>query len=231
MIHRHFDDEQRELKERLLAMGSLAETAVHRAVEGIVKRESSLFDVVHKIELEVDALEIEIDERVMTLLARRQPMAADLRFLVMSTKIAGEVERVCDQAVNMAQSGARLLEEPPLKKPVWTPLIADRAMKMLRESLDAFVRRDAELARQVLVEDDEVDSLRDDVFRSLLTYMMEDPQTISRALSLILISRNLERVGDHATNIAEEVIYMVEARDMRHQDGAAPGGGGTEAQP
>lgn len=224
MIHRHFDDELRLVKERLLRMGSLAETALHRAIEALVKRDASRLAEVYPIEREVNALEIEIDDRVMTLIARRQPMAADLRFLVMAIKIAGEVERVSDQAVNIAQSTEKLLGEPPLKKIVMTPLMAEKSMKMLRESLDAFVRGDVALARQVIAEDDEVDALRDDTFRSLITYMMEDPSTISRALSLILISRNLERVADHATNIAEEVIYLVEAREVRH---AAEGAGTT----
>ena len=223
MIHRHFDDELRWQKEQRLRMGSLAETALHRAVDALVKRDTTKLAEVHAIEREVNALEIEIDEEAMTLIARRQPMAADLRFLVMAIRIASEVERVSDQAVNIAQSTAKLLEEPPLKKLVVTPVMAERAMKMLRESLDAFVRGDIPLARLVIAEDDEVDSMRDDVFRSLITYMMEDPQTISRALSLLLISRNLERVADHATNIAEEVIYLVEAREMRHVDeGKAP---------
>lgn len=219
-MHRHFDDEQRLLKERLLRMGSLAEAALYRAVDAVVKRDPARLDEVHAIEREVNALEVEVTDRAMELIARRQPMAADLRFLVMAIKIAGEVERVSDQAVNIAQSAAKLLAEPPLKKLVTTPLLAERAMRMLRESLDAFVRGDVDLARRVLAEDDEVDALRDDVFRSLITYMMEDPATISRALSVILISRNLERVADHATNIAEEVIYLVEAKEVRLE--AAP---------
>lgn len=214
---RHFDEELRLLKERILRMGSLAETALHRAVEALVKREAAKLVEVHQIEAEVNDLEIEIDERTMELIARRQPMAADLRFLVMAIKIAGEVERVSDQAVNIAQSTAKLLEEPPLKKLVLTPLMAERAMAMLREALDAFIRGDVALARRVLDEDNEVDALRDEVFRTMITYMMEDPHAISRGLSLILIGRNLERVADHATNIAEEVIYMVEAREVRDE--------------
>jgi len=218
VIHRHFDDELRVLKERLLRMGSLAETALHRAVDALVKRDPSRLAEVHAVEREVNALEIEIDERATTLIARRQPLAGDLRFLVMAIKIASEVERVSDQAVNIAESTERLLNEPPLKRLVMTPLIAERSMRMLRDALDAFVRGDVPLARKVIDADDEVDALRDDIFRSLITYMMEDPQAISRGLSLILIARNLERVADHATNIAEEVIYLVEAREMRRAE-------------
>ena len=214
---RHFDEELRLLKERILRMGSLAETALHRAVEALVKREAAKLAEVHAIEAEVNDLEIEIDERAMELIARRQPMAQDLRFLVMAIKIAGEVERVSDQAVNIAQSTAKLLEEPPLKKLVLTPLMAERAMRMLREALDAFIRGDVALARSVLDKDNEVDALRDEVFRTMITYMMGDTAAVSRALSLILIARNLERVADHATNIAEEVIYMVEAREVRSE--------------
>ncbi len=218
-MHRHFDDEKRLLKERLLRMGTLAEKALHRAIEALVKRNESLLDEVHEVEKQVNELEIEIDDAAMTLIARRQPMADDLRFLIMAIKIAGEVERMSDQAVNIAQSTEKLLEEPPLMRIVVTPIMAEKALAMLRASLDSFIRGDVDLARRVLDDDAEVDALRDDAFRSMITYMMEDPTTISRALSLILISRNLERVADHATNIAEEVIYMIEAREVRHQHG------------
>ncbi len=225
--HRHFDEELALLKERLLRMGSLAERALEDAAGALAHRDPARLAGVHEAEREVNALEIEIDRRATALIARRQPVAADLRFLIMAIKIAGDIERVADQAVNIAQSVQTLLGEAPLKKVAFTPLIAERAMKMLREALDAFVRGDAALARRVLSEDDEVDALRDDVFRAMIAYMMEDPQTISRALSLILISRNLERVADHATNIAEDVIYLVEGREVRHHHDEAPPKGGA----
>jgi phosphate transport system protein len=215
--HRHFDDELRLLKERILRMGTLAETALHRAIDALVRRDAAKLAEVYEIEKEVNDLELEIDDRAMTLIALRQPMAADLRFLIMAIKIAGEVERVSDQAVNVAQSTEKLLEQPVLKKLLLTPIMSERSLGMLREALDSFIRSDAVLARKVLDEDEEVDALRDEVFRSMITYMMEDPQTISRCLSIILISRNLERVADHATNIAEDVIYMVEAQEVRDE--------------
>lgn len=216
-MHRHFDEELKLLKERLLQMGSLAERALHRAVEALVRHDGATLPQVFEIEKDVNALEVTIEQEVLQLIARRQPVAMDLRFLIMAIKIAGEVERVCDQAVNIAQSTARLVAELPIKRPAVTPLMAEKAMKMLREALDAFVRGDVVLARRVMDEDDEVDSLRDDVFRTMITYMMEDPSTISRAMSLILIARNLERVADHATNIAEDVIFLIEAREIRSE--------------
>jgi phosphate transport system protein len=214
---RHFDDELKLLKERLLDMGSRAERALHRALEALLRHDAAQLPEVFEIERDVNDLEVGIEQDVLSLIARRQPVAADLRFCIMAIKIAGEVERVCDQAVNIAQSTRRLVAEPPIKRASITPFMGEKAMKMLREALDAFVRGDVALARRVLGEDDEVDSLRDDVFRTMITYMMEDPQTISRAMSLILIARNLERVADHATNIAEEVIFMVEAREVRSE--------------
>ena len=216
-MHRHFDEELKLLKERLLPMGSLAERALHRAVEALVRHEGSALPQVFDLEKEVNAAEVAIEQDVLQLIARRQPVAADLRFLIMAIKIAGEVERVCDQAVNISQSTLRLIAEPPIKRPAVTPIMGEKAMKMLREALDAFVRGDVALARKVLEEDDEVDSLRDDVFRTMITYMMEDPTTISMAMSLILIARNLERVADHATNIAEDVIFLIEAREIRSE--------------
>jgi phosphate transport system protein len=242
-VHRHFDDELHLLKERVLDMGSRAEKALHKAVDALVRHDGSTIPQVFEIEKDVNDLEVGIEQDVLSLIARRQPVAQDLRFAIMAIKIAGEVERVCDQAVNIAQSTARLVAEPPIKRPGITPLMGEKAMKMLRESLDAFVRGDASLARRVLEADDEVDSLRDDVFRTMITYMMEDPTTISRGISLILIARNLERVADHATNIAEEVIFMVEAREVRSEQekrarlavgsprGGAPRGGAGGSPP
>ena len=145
-------------------------------------------------------------------------MAADLRFLVAAMKINGELERVADQAVNIAQQTGLLLKEPPLKPLIDLPAMAEEAMKMVRGSLDAYVKRDPLEAKGVIMADDKVDAYKDQIFRELLTYMMADPTSIPRALALILVSRNLERVGDHATNIAEDVIYMVQGVDVRHPD-------------
>jgi phosphate transport system protein len=161
-------------------------------------------------------MQIEIDDRCLRLLALQQPMASDLRLITAAMKINADLERIGDQAVNIAEQAVRLLAHPPLKPLTDIPRMAEIAERMTRESLDAFVRKDAQLARSILARDDEVDQLKDQVFRVLLTYMMADPGTIERALGLILISRHLERIADHATNIAEDVIFVVEAKDVRH---------------
>jgi len=164
----------------------------------------------------VNELQIEIDDRCLKLIALQQPMASDLRLITAAMKINADLERIGDQAVNIAETALRLLPQPPLKPLIDIPRMAENAEAMTRDALDAFVRKDAALARRVLARDDEVDQLKDQVFRVLLTYMMADPGTIERALGLILISRNLERIADHATNIAEDVIFLVEAKDVRH---------------
>jgi phosphate transport system protein len=164
----------------------------------------------------VNDLQIDIDERSLRLLATQTPLAVDLRLITSAMKINADLERVGDQAVNIAESVLALLPYPPLKPLIDIPRQATIAEKMIRDALDAFVRKDPELARDVLRRDDEVDDLKDQVFRELLTYMMADPGTIQRAMSLVLISRNLERIADHATNIAEDVIFIAEAKDVRH---------------
>ena len=159
---------------------------------------------------------MDIDDRCLKLLATQTPLAVDLRLITSAMKINADLERIGDQAVNIAESVLVLIPQPPLKPLIDIPRMAEIAEKMIRDALDAFVKKDAELARDVLRRDDEVDELKDQVFRELLTYMMADPGTIQRALSLILISRHLERIADHATNIAEDVIFIVEAKDVRH---------------
>lgn len=215
-MHRHFDEQLAELKNRLVRMGTLAEAMIDRAVRSLIGRSADLHPGVFRDEQSVNELHIEVDERVISLIALQHPVAADLRIVVMTSKIAGELERIGDQAVNICQNTAELLRYPPLKPLIDIPLMAEIARRMLRESLDAFVRQDAALAQKVLDTDDEVDAFKNQIFRELLTYMMSDPGTIPRALALILISRNLERVGDHATNVAEEVIYAAQGRDVRH---------------
>ena len=214
--HRHFEDQLQELKGRLVTMGTAAESMIERAVKSLLERDESRLSEVFKTEQEVNELHIEVDERVINLIALHHPVAADLRMAVMCSKIAGELERIGDQAVNICQNTTELLRYPPLKPLIDIPLMAEIARRMLRESLDAFVRQDTALAQKVLNTDDEVDAFKNQIFRELLTYMMSDPGTIPRALALILISRNLERVGDHATNVAEEVIYAAQGRDVRH---------------
>ena len=215
-IHRHFEDQLQELKGRLVTMGTAAESMIERAVKSLLERDGGRHAEVFKTEQEVNGLHIEVDERVINLIALHHPVATDLRMAVMCSKIAGELERIGDQAVNICQNTTELLRYPPLRPLIDIPQMAEIARRMLRESLDAFVRQDASLAQKVLNTDDEVDAFKNQIFRELLTYMMSDPATIPRALALILISRNLERVGDHAANIAQEVIYSAQGRDVRH---------------
>jgi phosphate transport system protein len=215
-VQRHFQDELEQLKTKLLEMGGIAEEQVRTAVKGLVDRDHSLIDQVLLGDDPLNSLHIEIDGRCFTLLALYQPMAADLRTIVAAVKINTDLERVGDLAVNIAEAARRYVAHAPVKKLIDIPRMATIAQAMLRDALDAFVRRDTELAQQVLNEDDRLDSLKTQIFRELLTYMLQDPSTIEPALDLILISRHLERIGDHATNVAEDVIFIVSARDVRH---------------
>ncbi|MDI6760859.1 MAG: phosphate signaling complex protein PhoU, partial [Candidatus Brocadiaceae bacterium] len=215
-MERIFDKELNALKERLLYMGSMAQGMIRVAIKGLVERDESILEEVFKNEEEVNHLQIEIDDMAMKLLALRQPMAVDLRFIAASIKINSELERIADQAVNVCQNTQVLLKYPLLKPLIDIPRMAEIAQKMLNDSLEAFVNRDPDQAQVTLGEDDKLDGLKDQIFRELLTYMISDPTTVQRALCLILISRNLERIGDHATNICEDVIYMVQGRDIRH---------------
>ncbi len=216
MERHHFEDDLQLLKQTLLRMGGLVEERVHQAVVSLMERREDAALKVVAGDREVNDLQIEIDDRCLKLLALQQPMATDLRLLTAAMKINADLERIGDQAVNIAENVIRLLPQPPLKPVIDIPRMAELAERMTREALDSFVRKDPALARSVLAQDDEVDQLKDHVFRVLLTYMMADPGTIERALGLILISRNLERIADHATNIAEDVIFLVEAKDVRH---------------
>ena len=213
---RHFQEELEQLKTRLLEMGGLAEEQVRLAVKGLVERDRDLIDRVLVSDEPLNALHIEIDGRCFTLLALYQPMAVDLRAIVAAVKINTDLERVGDLAINIAEAARQYSTHLPVKKLIDIPRMATIAQRMLRDALDAFVRRDTTLAQGVLNEDDALDALKTQIFRELLTYMLQDPATIEPALDLILISRHLERIGDHATNIAEDVIFMVSARDVRH---------------
>ena len=216
---RHFQDELDRLKARLLEMGGLAEEKVRLAVKGLVDRDADVIDRVITGDEQVNALHVEIDNRCFTLLALYQPMAADLRTIVAAVKINTDLERVGDLAVNIGEAARRYASHAPVKKLIDIPRMASIAQAMLRDALDAFVRRDVELAQHVLNEDDRLDALKTQIFRELLTSMLQDPTTIEPALDLILVSRHLERIGDHATNIAEDVIFIVSARDVRHHLG------------
>ena len=214
---RHFEEELELLKTRLLAMGGLAEDRVRAAVEGLVMRDAAAPDRIIAGDGPINELHIEIDKRCFTLLALYQPMAVDLRAIVSAVKINTDLERVGDLAVNIAEASKRYLRHPPVKELIDIPRMAAIAQGMLHDALDAYVRRDIALARAVLDEDDALDALKTQVFRELLTYMLQATSTIEPSLDLILISRHLERIGDHATNVAEDVIFMVSARDVRHQ--------------
>ncbi|HXU45925.1 MAG TPA: phosphate signaling complex protein PhoU [Thermoanaerobaculia bacterium] len=215
-MERRLDQELDRIRQSLLRMGGMVEEMVARATRALLERDRELSRQVVSSDQEVDLLEIEIDEHCHSVLGRKQPIAVDLRFLVAVMKINSDLERIGDSAVNIAQSVEQLVDQPPLKPYIDLPRLSQLVQGMVRESLDAFVRRDVELAQAVCRRDDEVDALYKQIFRELLTFMIEDPKTVSRALHLLLIARNLERIADHATNISEDVIYYVEGRDVRH---------------
>jgi phosphate transport system protein len=215
-IHRHFDEELDLLKQKLVFMASLTEAMIFKSIKSLTERKDFLIGEVNKDEEKVNLLQIEIDELCLNLLALRQPMATDLRFITSAMKINSELERIGDLAVNITQRAAVLIKQSQLKPYIDIPRMADLAQKMVKDSLDSFVRQDVEMARSVLTRDDEIDLLKDQIFRELLTFMISDASSIPRALELILVSRHLERIGDHATNIAEDVIYMVLGKDIRH---------------
>lgn len=215
-MERHFETELRNLQQQILAMGGNVERAIEQAVRALLERKPELFDEVHRTETTINEAHIQVDESCLKLLARQSPLAADLRFVVAIIKINTDLERMGDQAVNIAHNGRRYITEPPLKPLIDIPRMAKEVQHMVRESLDALVSRNLELAQDVLNRDDSVDALKNQIFRELITYMITDPKSIERALNLILIARNLERIGDHATNIAEDVIFAITGKDIRH---------------
>jgi phosphate transport system protein len=214
---RHFHEQLDLLKQRLLDMSGRAEALIDVAVDALLRRDPGKAEVVISGDRELDALEIEIEQLAISLLALQQPMARDLRFIIGAIKISNDLERVGDHAVNIAQSALRLNDMRSIITP--DPEIEDmarRARAMLSDALDAFVRADGTLGRDVCKRDDQVDALHDSLFRILLTHMLEDPTTISAALELFLVSRNLERVADLATNIAEDAVYLAEGKSIKH---------------
>jgi len=225
LAHRHFHDELSDMKSTLLAMSAEAQTALAAAVEALLQRDATKAGQVISGDHKIDALEVEIEDLVVKLLATQQPMAKDLRLLMAALKIANDLERVGDHAVNIAQSAERLQAAPPIVPEPEIIEMARMARRMLADALDAFVRTDATAGRAVCKRDDQVDGLHDSVFRILLTHMMETPHIISAAMELFLVSRNLERVADLATNIAEDVVFLVEGKSIKHhlEDGSARG--------
>ena len=212
----HFQKELEELKGNLLEMAALVEESIRDAVRSLVKRDSELAQQTFVKEDRINSLEIAIDDMCLRLLALRQPMAVDLRFITAAMKIITDLERMGDQAVNIAERAISLNQEPQLKPYIDIPRMAEITQSMVKDVLDAFVTKDSKLARSVCERDDLVDGLNDQVFRELLTYMVSDPKTTPRAVHLMIVSRCLERIADHATNIAEDVIFMVDALVIKH---------------
>jgi phosphate transport system protein len=213
---RHFHEELSDLKSRLLEMSTLAESLVRQAVEALRERDEKKAESVILGDRALDALEVEVDDACIHLLALHQPMAGDLRLITMAMKICNDLERVGDHAVNIAHTVTHLVDAPPFARLPEIEEMARFASEMLSDALDHFVRGDAEGAREVCARDDRVDALHDSMFRILLTHMMEEPRNISPAMNLFLVSRNLERIADLATNIAEDVVFLVEGRTIRH---------------
>ncbi len=213
---RHFEEELEQLKNKLLEMSSLVESAIYRSVTSVVEKDSEPANEVLRIEVRVNQLEIEIDDFAVNLLALHQPMAADLRFIISGIKINNDLERMGDLAVNIAQRALALIEEPVIQPMIDIPHIAALVQSMVRKSLDAFVSGDVALARSVLASDDGVDDLRSASFHELISFMERDPHNIRQAVSLLSVVRNLERIADHATNIAEDVLFMTKGIDVRH---------------
>jgi len=212
----HFQKELEELKKNLLKMAAVVEDAIRDAVQSLVQGDAALAQKTFEREDRINSMENTIDEMCLRLLALRQPMAVDLRFITAAMKIVTDLERMGDQAVNIAERAISLMEEPQLKPYIDLPRMAEIVQSMVKDSLKAFVNRDSKLARKVCERDDVVDGLNNQVFRELLTYMISDPKTITRAVHLIIISRCLERIADHATNIGEDVIFMVDALVIKH---------------
>ncbi|MDZ7339562.1 MAG: phosphate signaling complex protein PhoU [candidate division KSB1 bacterium] len=215
-MERHFHEQLQELRATLTQMASMVEGAINKAVESLIEREKAMAEAVIAGDEAINDLELAIEDQCLKLLALHQPMAVDLRFITSAIKINNDLERMGDHAVNIAERSLALCEQEQLKPLIDIPRMAVLAQQMVKDSIHSFVTGDVARARAVCVRDDEVDKLDDQVFRELLTYMAEDPRTISRALHLIIISKNLERIADLSTNIAEEVIFIYEAHTIKH---------------
>ncbi len=215
---RHFEQELERLKSKLLEMSALVENAVYRSVQGVVEKNEELAQQVLKNEGRINQLEIEIDDMAIGLLALQAPLAADLRLVTAAIKINNDLERMGDLSVSIAQSALALIREPLIRPLIDIPHIAGLAQSMVRKSLDAFVNRDGEMARSVLASDDAVDNMRTASYHELMSFMEKNPQQIPQALYLLSVVRNLERIADHATNIAEDVLFLVKGIDVRHHN-------------
>lgn len=215
---RHFEQELEQLKGKLLEMSALVESAIYRSIQGVVEKNGELAEQVLRNESRINQLEIEVDDMAIGLLALQAPLAADLRLVTAAIKINNDLERMGDLSVSIAQSAIALLREPVIQPLIDIPHIAGLAQSMVRKALDAFVNRDAELARSVLASDDAVDNMRTASYHELISFMEKNPEGISQALYLLSTVRNLERIADHATNIAEDVLYLVKGIDVRHHN-------------
>ncbi|MBW2631625.1 MAG: phosphate signaling complex protein PhoU [Deltaproteobacteria bacterium] len=215
-----YEKELQDIKENLLYEGALVEQAIQYAMQSLLERDSDLARNVVAADNQINELDEKIEEKCIRLLALRQPAAKDLRFITTAIKVNGHLERIGDMAVNIARRAVTLNEVPPVKPYVDLPRMADITREMVRKSLDALIKEDRELADAVREKDEEVDNLNEQIFRELLTFMMEDPKTIHRSLLITQISKNLERISDHAESIAKMVIYMVTGKNVRHQSPA-----------
>ncbi|MBI4358738.1 MAG: phosphate signaling complex protein PhoU [Candidatus Omnitrophica bacterium] len=215
-MQRHFDEELVQLKDKLFKMGLIVEEAIQKAVESLMKRDTKLAEEIIQGDQRINILEIEIDEFGHELIALRQPTAVDLRFITMALKINSDLERAGDQAVNIAENAVTLNREIPLKTHLEIPKMAELATKMLKDSLDSFVERDAVQAKAICEQDDELDDLKDRIYSDLQQAMKKQSIEVPQAVSLIMVAHNLERIGDLATNIAEDVIYVAKGIDIRH---------------
>ncbi len=215
-MERQFDQELNALKENLLKMASLAEEAIAKSIKALVERDSNLAQKIIDRDSEINFLEIEINNQCLKLLALKQPMAVDLRFITSAMKIISHLERIADQAVNISQRTLELIKQPLLKPLIDIPRMAELAQEMVRTSIDSLVNKDSLLAKRIGERDNLVDDLNDQIFRELLTYMIEDPRTIKRAIELILVGRHLERIADLATNISEEVVFILNGKNIKH---------------
>ncbi|MDD5566182.1 MAG: phosphate signaling complex protein PhoU [Candidatus Omnitrophica bacterium] len=217
-MQRHFDDELKELHKEVLTMGVLAQEAIFKSVEALKNRDKALAQEVIDADSRVDELELVIDERCVDLIARYQPLAGDLRFVTIGMKINAELERIADLAVDISQRVLEVADKPLLKPLIDIPKLSSIAQQMVKDAIDAFINKNVGLARKVVLSDPQADSLRNEVQRELVNdYMTRDGKTADRAVPLLLIARHLERICDHATNIAEDVIYMVEAKVVKHR--------------
>jgi phosphate transport system protein len=217
---RHFDRDIEHLKELLLRMGAMVEDAISDSIRALLERDSAVAERVIATDDAIDQMELEIDQHTVELIAKMQPAAVDLRFVATAMKITPELERIADLAVDVCERAVELNREPLLKPLIDIPRLARMTQDMVRQSLDAFVRRDASLARQVIARDDEVDMLTEQSFRELLTYMLEDSRNISRAIRLTFVGKYFERMADAATNICEMVVYLVEGKVIKHSNEA-----------